>query len=199
MKILVLTPMEAEECNFNNALLDCAKLNPLKHTYKVVRARVGKVNSAVATAFALSADKYDMVVVVGYAAGSGLLNVGDIVSPSAARYHDSVVPDNLSCVEFLSKEYKLLGKDDITVFTGDSFVNAGMIGDILKRFDTQKGIFDMEIGAICQVCDTFGSVPILALKVISDVPERGDSAVSFDEFVERNSDFTPFVKIIENR
>lgn len=189
--------MASEKANMEAAL--AARAPQLKHSYTVRRGYVGKVYAAAATALALAeeGEHYDMVAVVGYAAASAAYNTGDVVCPRLARYHDSHVPEGLDGVSFLTNPYELCGTDEATIFTGDSFVGADMIGEIKARFGTDHALFDMEATAVCQIAAQRG-VPVVVMKLVSDTPEKGCDADSFERFVEEHTDFGCFVELLEN-
>ena len=114
----------------------------------------------------------------------------------AARYHDcSGIPDGF--VSELTEPYALAGKDDITVFTGDTFVDADVVREIRHRFGTDRAIFDMEITAIAIAAKECGNLPVIALKMISDVPESGHTDQTFDEFASSHPDFSAFLRRLE--
>ena len=186
--------MAAEQENMLQALNNYPL--PLLNAYTIRRGYVGKVYDAAATALALAEERFDLVAVVGYAAASAAYNTGDIVCPCAARYHDSHVPEGLDGVDFLTKPYALEGADEATVYTGDSFVGAEMIGEIKSRFGTDKALFDMEATAVCQIAAQHG-VPAMVVKMVSDTPEKGCDADAFERVVCEHPDFTPFVEILE--
>ena len=195
MKILVIAPMEREKYNIENALKQAGSL---RHTYTVRRGFVGKVYAGAATALALADEQFDMVAVIGYAAGSARLNKGDVVCPHEARYHDAVIPAGVTGVECLTGAYKLEGTDAVTLFTGDAFVGAAEIGSILERFGAECGLFDMEATAVCQIAAQKG-VKVMVIKMVSDTPEKGCDANSFEQFVDSHTDFSQMVEILEKQ
>ena len=169
-----------------------------KHDYTLICSGIGKAGAAagVATAVAKAAEPFDAVAVIGFAAGSLDFKQGDVVAPNCAIYHDCDVPEGF--IPELTDAYKLAGDDDVTVFTGDSFVNATTTTEIMQRFDCKSAIFDMEIMAVAiAVRDYAGAVPLLAVKYISDVPQSGHTEQSYDEFADSHSDFTPLLNRIE--
>ncbi|MBO7299916.1 MAG: hypothetical protein J6U53_00730 [Tidjanibacter sp.] len=193
--ILIITPMASEMENMLQALNNYS--NPLVNTYTIRRGYVGKVYAAAATALALEEEKFDLVAVVGYAAASKEFSKGDVVCPREARYHDARVPEGLDGVSFLTNPYPLVGSDEATIYTGDSFVGKEMIEEIKERFGTPRALFDMEATAVCQIAAQ-RSVPVVVMKMVSDTPELGCDADSFEKFVTENTDFSAFVKILEN-
>lgn len=170
--------------------------NPLINSYTIRRGYVGKVYAAASTALALEEEKFDLVAVIGYAAASKEFSKGEIVCPREARYHDAHVPAGLDGVSFLTDPYRLEGEDDAVIYTGDSFVGKEMIEEIKERFGTPRALFDMEATAVCQIAAQRG-VPAMVLKMVSDTPECGCDADSFERFVTEHTDFTPFVERLE--
>ena len=169
-----------------------------KHDYTLICSGIGKAGAAagVATAVAKAAEPFDAVAVIGFAAGSLGFKQGDVVAPNCAIYHDCDVPEGF--IPELTDPYALAGCDDITVFTGDSFINGRSATDIMERFDCKSAIFDMEIMAVAiAVRDYAAGVPLVAVKYISDVPQSGHTEQSYDEFADSHSDFTPLLRRIE--
>lgn len=191
MKILVIAPMQVEALYFNRAL---ASLNKKKNTYKVITAGIGKVDAAVSAALELydSNADYDLVVDIGFAAGSSVYNQGDLVIPCACRYHDTVVPPGL-CPN-LDKDYQTQGDDESICLTGDSFVDKGIAERLIKKYGKWV-IFDMEAAAIAQVCDDL-EMPFLLIKIISDIPQES-GLQSFTDFVNEHQDFSQIVGYLE--
>ncbi|MGN0007458.1 MAG: hypothetical protein ACI35T_05120 [Alistipes sp.] len=195
MNILVITPTKGENKCMTATL---ARAGRTRHNYTVLCSGVGKAAAAANTALAVAcADKrFDMIAVVGYAAGTLGFRQGDIVVPSTARYHDcNGIPDGF--VPELTGEYALAGKEPITVFTGDSFVDADTIRAIKRHFGTERAIFDMEITAIAIAAKECGGLPVVAVKMISDVPEDGHTDKTFDEFSASHPDFGGLLERLE--
>lgn len=194
MRYLVVTPTERESRNMIKALEGRRGLN---NTYSVVRTGVGKALAAASTAQALVRAKgeIDRVAVIGYAASTSDRQRGDIVAPRVARYHDCRVPDGF--VPELTEPYPLLGHDDAVVWTGDAFVDGEIIADIKSRFGMSSGLFDMEATAVCQAAELFGQLPVVVVKMVSDVPEAGDTEFSYDDFVNSHTDFGVFIDYLE--
>lgn len=195
MRYLIVTPTEREYRNMTSALAVCGELH---NSYTVIRTGVGKALSAASTARALERGngEFDRIAVVGYAASTIGRKRGEIVAPRVARYHDSRVPGDF--VPELTEPYPLLGHDDAVVWTGDAFVNGEMITEIKTRFGVSSGLFDMEATAVCQAAEVFGDIPVVVVKMVSDVPEAGDSECSYDDFVNAHTDFCCFVDYLEN-
>ena len=196
MRILIVAPT-TREYKYMRATLDAAQNT--KHDYTLICSGIGKAGAAagVATAVAKAAEPFDAVAVIGFAAGSLGFKQGDVVAPNRAIYHDCDVPEGF--IPELTDPYALAGNDDITVFTGDSFINATSATEIMERFSTAHAIFDMEIMAIAiAVRDYAAGIPLLAVKYISDVPQSGHNEWSYDDFANTYSDFSPLLSKIEN-
>ena len=183
--------MERELVNFNAAL---STFDKLKHSYKAVTCDVGKAFAAACTAVELSKEKYDLVVLVGYAGASSSYHQGDFLCPSAARYHDADCPAEI--VPELTQEFKLIGKDDCLLLSGDAF----MTGDKAEALFAKYGhnvMFDMEGCAICQIAQKHNT-PVAVLKYISDTMGKGaENLQSFMEFSHSHTDFRCFVSWLE--
>lgn len=194
MRVLICAPTSREYRAMRYAL---DRAQNLRNEYDLVEVGIGKALSSagVSRALTLAEGRYDMLAVVGFAAAALGRQQGEIVMPSCAMHHDAIIPEGF-CPE-ITDPRKLVGRDDETVFTGDSFVNADIVRDIKRRFGVECALFDMEIAAICQVAELYGNIPVLAVKYVSDVPEAGHSEHSYDEFADAHSDFTPLLKRIE--
>ena len=193
MRYLVITPTEREYRNMSEAV----KREGLTHCYTVARTGVGKALSAAGAALAIARGngEFDRVAVVGYAASTLGRKRGDIVAPRVARYYDCRIPGDF--VPELTDPHPLLGHDDAVVWTGDSFVDAEIIAEVKERYGMKSGLFDMEATAICQAAELF-DLPVVVVKMVSDVPEEGDTEHSYDEFVNAHTDFSLFVEYLEN-
>lgn len=195
MRVLVVAPT-GREYKYMRATLDAAQST--KHDYTLICSGIGKAGAAagVATAVAKASEPFDAVAVIGFAAGSLGFKQGDVVAPNRAIYHDCDVPEGF--IPELTDPYTLAGDDQITVFTGDSFINATSATEIMERFSTARAIFDMEIMAIAiAVRDYANAIPLVAVKYISDVPQSGDNEWSYDAFADSHSDFSPLLSRIE--
>lgn len=192
MKYLIVAPTEREYSNITLSL----EGRTLQNSYSVVRTGVGKALAAANTALAINrADgEIDRVAIVGYAASTIGRERGDIVAPRVARYHDCRIPGDF--VPELTEPYPLLGHDDAVVWTGDSFVDGEIIAQIKERYGVKSALFDMESTAVCQAAELF-DLPVVVVKMVSDVPEQGDTEHSYDEFVDSHSDFGPFIDYLE--
>jgi nucleoside phosphorylase len=192
MKYLIVAPTEREYSNITQAL----EGRTLQNSYFVVRTGVGKALAAANTALAINrADgEVDRVAIVGYAASTIGRERGDVVAPRVARYHDCRIPGDF--VPELTDPHPLLGHDDAVVWTGDSFVDGEIIAQIKERYGVKSALFDMESTAVCQAAELF-DLPVVVVKMVSDVPEQGDTEHSYDEFVDSHSDFGCFIDYLE--
>lgn len=192
MRYIVIAPTEREYRNITFALQERQTVNQ----YTVVRSGVGKALAAANTALAIARanGEVDRIAVVGYAASTLGRSCGDIVAPRVARYHDCRIPGDF--VPELTEPYPLLGHDDAVVWTGDSFVDAQIIAAVKAQYGVKSGLFDMEATAVCQAAELF-DLPVVVVKMVSDVPENGDSEHSYDAFVDSHSDFGVFIDYLE--
>lgn len=192
MKYLIVAPTEREYSNITQAL----EGRTLQNSYSVVRTGVGKALAAANTALTINRANGDIdrVAIVGYAASTIGRERGDVVAPRVARYHDCRIPGDF--VPELTDPHPLLGHDDAVVWTGDSFVDGEIIAQIKERYGVKSALFDMESTAVCQAAELF-DLPVVVVKMVSDVPEQGDTEHSYDEFVNSHSDFGCFIDYLE--
>ena len=192
MKYLIVAPTEREYHNITCAL----EGRTTENQYIVARTGVGKALAAANTALAIARENCDVdrVAIIGYAASTLGRERGELVAPRVARYHDCRIPGDF--VPELTDPHPLLGHDDAVVWTGDSFVDAEIIAEVKEKYGLKSGLFDMEATAVCQAAELF-DLPVVVIKMVSDVPEEGDNEFSYDEFVNSHSDFGVFVDYLE--
>ena len=192
MRYLVITPTEREYRNMSAAV----QREGLKNSYMVARTGVGKALSAAGAALAIARvnGDVDRVAIVGYAASTIGRQRGGIVAPRVARYYDCRIPGDF--VPELTDPHPLLGHDDAMVLTGDSFVDGDIIRSVKEQMGVESALFDMEATAICQAAELF-DLPVVVIKMVSDVPEEGDNEFSYDAFVDSHTDFSAFVDYLE--
>jgi nucleoside phosphorylase len=192
MRYLVITPTEREYRNMSAAV----QREGLKNSYMVARTGVGKALSAAGAALAIARANGDIdrVAIIGYAASTIGRQRGDIVAPRVARYYDCRIPGDF--VPELTDPHPLLGHDDAMVLTGDSFVDGDIIRSVKEQMGVESALFDMEATAICQAAELF-DLPVVVIKMVSDVPEEGDNEFSYDAFVDSHTDFSAFVDYLE--
>lgn len=166
---------------------------PHENAYDVVCSGVGKACGAAAVAVGLSKKHYDVVAVIGYAGAASAFEQGDIIAPRAVQYHDVVCPDYIE-LDFKDM-YPLLGTTDCVLLSGDSFIEQPHAVKLIEKYGL-KVAFDMEAGGCAQIAAAAG-VPCIVIKLVSDITDRLDNAVSFMEFSHAHLDFSPFVEILE--
>ena len=174
---------------------------------------IGKVASASASSVMIAKFNPEIVINLGVAGGAKPLNQGDIVVSEKVVQHDyNAVADGLelgqvhgfdspyiSCNQELADSLFSIAKSlDITavkgtVASGDEFVNSNQKSSWLATHFGANA-FDMESGAIAQVCHITGK-KFCSLRAISD---NGDDVAikSFYEFVTEASERS--IKIVEN-
>ena len=194
MLYLVMAPTDREYANITAAIARGGH----KNRYEVCKCGVGKALAAANTAAALLRGglRYDRIAVIGYAAATAGQQRGRLVAPCAARYHDCRVP--AAFVPELAETYRLLGRDKVEVWTGDAFVDAAIAAEVKQRLGMDAGLFDMETAAICQAAATLTDIPVVVVKMVSDIPEECDTEHSYDAFVDSHSDFGTILDYIEN-
>ncbi|MBQ0080389.1 MAG: hypothetical protein KBS95_02415 [Alistipes sp.] len=194
MNILIYTPTSREQEYMRDTLKNAGQL---KNNYIISHRAMGKAGAATALTKSILEAKVhiDRIVDIGYAAGSLGFHQGDFVVPKVARYHDAHVPDGF--IPEITNPYPLDGRDDITIFTGDSFVDKTSIDEINHRFNTKKAIYDMEATALAIAADIMGNIPVTVLKLISDVPQDGHSEMTYEEFANTHKDFSIFLDYME--
>lgn len=188
-KILVVAPMERECDNMLAALSSY----PHENEYDVICSGVGKARGAASVAVALSKKQYDAVAVIGYAGAASAFEQGDVIAPHSVLYHDVVCPEYIE-LDF-KDTYPLLGTTDCLLLSGDSFIEQPHAVRLIEKHG-KKVAFDMEAGGCAQIAAAAG-VPCIVIKLVSDITDRTDNAVSFMEFSHAHTDFTPFVEILE--
>lgn len=191
MNILVVCPLQSEYNAFKNSL----KLVDVKNTYTLLKVGVGIVSSAVSLALELykkSEINYDLILIVGYAAGSKRFEQGDLVFPSKCKFAYASCPSQFSN---LASTFKLEGEDDVIILTSDRFIDADDSESLVECY-SNKIIFDMEAASVCQVASDF-DIPILVAKYISDIPENNHSLQTFEDFTKTHQDFRGIILYVE--
>lgn len=191
MNILVVCPLQVEYNAFRNSL----KLVEVKNNYTLLKVGVGIVSSAVSLALELykkSTIVYDLILIVGFAAGSKRFEQGDLVFPSKCKFAYASCPAQFSN---LGSTFTLEGSDDVVILTSDRFIDAEDSESLVECF-SNKVLFDMESAAVCQVASDF-DISILVAKYISDVPENNHSLQTFEEFTKTHQDFRGIILYVE--
>ena len=91
--ILIVAPTVRENKNIRLAIE--RKGEQLKNRYTVAFSGIGKAAAAATlTRHLLQAEQpYDLVAVIGYAAGTLGFKQGEIVVPNSVQYHDTDIPE----------------------------------------------------------------------------------------------------------
>ena len=212
MKIGIIAAMPEELVYLIQHLDDASEekvLGNSYHTGKVgsvelvlVESGIGKVMSALAAGILIDRFVVDLVINTGSAGGFGTtLEIGDIVIGTELAYCDADVtafnyvygqmpgmPARFVMnQDFLPSIEQAIAKVDLKSHTGlivssDSFIHTReQRTHIVKHFPDVMAS-EMEGAAIAQACHAFG-VPFIVIRAISDIPERGTSAVDFDTFI----------------
>ena len=89
--------------------------------------------------------------------------------------------------DFLPSIEQAIAKVDLKSHTGlivssDSFIHTSEQRTHILKYFPDVMASEMEGAAIAQACHAFG-VPFIVIRAISDIPERGTSAVDFDTFI----------------
>ncbi|MCQ9209443.1 5'-methylthioadenosine/adenosylhomocysteine nucleosidase [Granulicatella seriolae] len=168
----------------------------------LVQSGIGKVMSAIATTLLIHHFKVDFVINTGSAGGLGKgLKIGDVVIANNLAYSDVDVtgfnydygqlpglPARFETShKFLdgaleaAKEVGLQAHVGLIV-SADAFIHTEAPRQAILRHFPDVLATEMEGAAIAQTCYTF-KVPFLVIRAISDIPESGESAVSFDQFI----------------
>jgi adenosylhomocysteine nucleosidase len=185
---LVLIAMEAEA----RALDLVATFEPDHFTLfgtdiHVIMTGIGKVNAATALERMCALHQVESVFNIGFAGAPPPYRTGDVVIVEDARYHDfdlSVFGYAKGQVPGFPESYqsdpdlvrdariKLPSAKSGTLLTGDSFMTESPGGACLA---------DMEGAAIAQTAHRHG-IPLLMVKVVSDVIGSSDHASSYEHF-----------------
>lgn len=167
----------------------------------LTQSGIGKVNSALATAFMI--DRYQPELVINTGSAGGLqpgLKVGDVLVADELSYHDvdatafgyakGQVPQmpvsyqsDSQAVETVVSTAGLLGLSPHKglIVSSDSFVaSKEEVERILKEFP-QAGATEMEGASIAQAAYLL-EVPFVVIRSISDSADE-EASISFDEFI----------------
>lgn len=171
-------------------------------TIVLVQSGIGKVMSALAAGILIDRFGVDLVINTGSAGGFGTsLEIGDIVIGTELAYCDADVtafnykygqmpgmPERFSMQsEFLPILQNAIEKVHLKSHTGlivssDSFIHTDEQRKHILQYFPDVMASEMEGAAIAQACFAF-KVPFIVIRAISDIPERGTSAIDFDTFI----------------
>ncbi|MFB8388386.1 nucleoside phosphorylase [Microbacterium sp. NPDC055910] len=125
----------------------------------------GKMMATFALTRALDANDYDEIVVVGTAGAIDPRLESTVYEVTAAVQHDVASFDGI-VGEHVSLPARVdLGRDGLTIATGDSFVDDAVALESIRPLGAS--LVDMEVYAYIWVAQQFG-VPIRVLKSVSD-------------------------------
>lgn len=168
----------------------------------LVQSGIGKVMSSVTAALLIHHFNVTLVINTGSAGGFGTeMNIGDIVVATELAYSDAdvtafqyeygqmpgmparfqaqVIEDDV--IEEIQSELKLSVFKGLVV-SADSFIHReDQRLFILKHFPDVLAT-EMEGASIAQACYAL-QTPVIVVRAISDMPEKGTSAVDFDTFI----------------
>lgn len=173
------------------------------HGVEVVltQSGIGKVNSALATAFMI--DRYDPQLIINTGSAGGLkegLSVGDVLISDTLAYHDvdatafgyqkGQVPQ--MPVEYISDEKyveKILEAAESVglhpkkgmIVSSDSFIASKKDVEMIQMNFPKADATEMEGASIAQTCYVLHT-PFVVIRAISDSADE-EASVSFDEFI----------------
>ena len=167
----------------------------------LVQSGIGKVNSAIATAFIIDRYSPDFVINTGSAGGlNTALHVGDVVVADKVAYHDveatalgysvGKVPQiphyytaDKKVVEKITRAAEKVGLHAVqgTIVSSDSFIASESGTNRIKEHFPDAYATEMEGASIAQACYVLGT-PFAIIRAISDGASDG-AALSFDEFI----------------
>lgn len=200
--LLEIFPDHRNYVHFNVCMFE-AQLN--QQRVIIAQSGVGKVNAACTLTLLLSDFNPACVINTGTAGGmQPQQQILDIVVPDEIAYTDVNItplgceygqmfgspPRFKSCPELRSHLDKVLATFNCpprchrgVLGSADSFIfMRQQVDDIKRHFNNLIQCVDMEGAAIAHVCSRF-DVPFLILRALSDVPEKGDNALDFDNFL----------------
>lgn len=188
-------------------ILDCTFYQGTIENKEIVllQGGVGKVNAAICTTLLLTNYKIDFVINIGSAGGLCLnQEVGDIViSDEVCQYDFDITafanrvlgevpglpPKIKADQELIDKAKKVLENLKFNcevglIVSGDKFVADRNTVDYIKNNFKEAKCCEMEAAAIGQTCYKFNTKFIIT-RSLSDVFNKGDSAVQFDEYLNK--------------
>ncbi|MDE1547918.1 5'-methylthioadenosine/adenosylhomocysteine nucleosidase [Jeotgalibaca caeni] len=168
----------------------------------LTQSGIGKVNSALATAFMI--DRYQPELVINTGSAGGLkagLKMGDVLVAHTVAYHDvdatafgykkgqvpqmpAVYESEASAVKEIQQAIEAVGLTprEGLIVSSDSFIaDPEAVKQIIVDFP-EAGATEMEGASIAQACHVLG-VPFVVVRAISDSADE-EASISFDEFIE---------------
>ena len=149
--------------------------------------KVGKVNAAFVLSYLIAKYNIKKIINLGFAGANGSFEIGDIYAVENAKYHDfdaTIFGYDLGQVPGLPTAFKsnkdLLNKVNYpktNLYTGDYFMTETLPDNYLV---------DMEGAALYQVA-YLNNLPIIAIKVVSDVIGRTTHIEEYNDFEQSGS------------
>lgn len=178
----------------------------------LVQGGIGKVNATISTTLLLT--KYDIDFVINIGSAGGLKSnqeVGDVVISDRVVHYDvdvtafgrefGQVPGLPTYYEadtqLLTRVQEVLKSINIRshvglIASGDQFVSRDdQVQNILNHF-REAMCSEMEAASVAQVCHVFNKKFIIT-RSLSDVYNKGDSAIQFDEYLKKASKNSAFM------
>jgi adenosylhomocysteine nucleosidase len=161
------------------------------------KSGIGKVNAAVKTLDFIRKNLPDIIISTGVAGGAdNCLEIMDVVVADKVCYHDvwcgepnklgqiQGLPECFCAPNAMIEKIKKLNKKNIRfgmTVSGDWFVDKTEKMREIKNNFPETLCVDMESAAIAQVCH-IENVPFLSLRVISDIPFKGNNTLQYENF-----------------
>lgn len=193
-----------EKSEYNGYLFYQGKMN--NHDVVLMQSGIGKVNASISTTILFNHFDIDIVLNVGSAGGLKLnQEVGDIVISKYVAHHDVDVtvfgreigevpgmpryfeadPQLLSLTKSIIEKNNYRSHTGLIV-SGDQFISKKeQVETILNHFN-EAMCSEMEAASIAQVSHVFNKRFII-LRSLSDVFNKGDSSIQFDEYLKKAS------------
>lgn len=168
----------------------------------LVRSGIGKVNAAVATAWAIHQFSPDAVINTGSAGGLGKgLKVGDVVIGDRVAHHDvdvtafgyarGQVPQLpaafasdaglVRAARRAARVFEGAAVREGLIVSGDQFIGSSEITDQIRNCFNGVQAVEMEAAAIAQTCHQLGT-PFVVIRAVSDSADE-KAGISFEEFL----------------
>lgn len=171
-------------------------------TIVIAQSGIGKVNSALATAFMI--DRYQPELVINTGSAGALkkgLAIGDVLVAKEVAYHDvdatafgykkGQVPQmpasyysDEKVIKKMEEAIQTVGLRAETgvILSSDSFIADSEAVNLIKADFPEAGATEMEGASIAQTCHVM-NVPFVVVRAISDSADQ-EASISFDEFIE---------------
>jgi nucleoside phosphorylase len=142
---------------------------------------IGMENSSMATQYLILKYGVDLIVNVGYA-GSNILKIGEIVSPSSVFNIDF----DLTIMGY--KRYEIPKTDDITINQISKYTDATCYSAnhfVTKSSETNAAVYDMELHGVAMACKKY-KIQVYSIKIVTDsldekVYNQNESEITFSK------------------